>query len=451
MEPPQLTAIFFTALSTLVLFLFASYEATFTVLSRSSLERLAENDVTRARIMLRIYEPRHRLRLLARQGASLGVIGLTLSLFFFFRSILNGYQLPESYSALGAVLGTLLIFLLVSIPRRIRFEEEGEDPRIPPLTLAFVPLHAILVPLTNILDHFTSGDYTDEDFRAEKEEELRNFVESESENGIIEEGEREMIQGVFGFHDRVVREVMVPRVDVEAIELSASLADLLNIIKETGHSRLPLYEETLDHIRGLIYAKDLLQLLVGRQNLDLSMQIDDFMAQEETRQDSTVPFTHAAHYVYETKKIDDLLRDMRVNKIRIAVVVDEYGGTAGLVSTEDLVEEIVGDIQDEYDDEEELFYWLAPEDTLIANARIDIDDLNEMLETDLPNEGFETLGGFIYDYLGSIPDEGQTFKTGNLELKILKIEGQRISQVQIKRLTEVDEGKNNPKPKPETP
>ena len=126
----------------------------------------------------------------------------------------------------------------------------------------------------------------------------------------------------------------------------------------------------------------------------------------------------------------------------MAIVIDEYGGTAGLLTTEDLVEEIVGEIQDEYDEEEELFYWKETEDTLVAFARMNIDDLNEMLETDLPSEGFETLGGFIYDHLGHIPSERQTFVTNNLEIEILKVDGQRISQVQIKRLP-TDEKKDD--------
>jgi CBS domain containing-hemolysin-like protein len=420
------------------LFLVASYEATFTVLSRSSLEKLEESRILRARHMLRIYEPRHRLRLMARLGAAVGVIALTLSLFFLARSLLSLYQLPQSYGTLIAVVGALCIFLAVSTPRRIRFAEEGEETRIPALALAFVPLHALLLPLTNLLDRLTSGDYSDEDFRAEKEEELRSFVESESESGVIEEGEREMIQSVFGFHDRIVREVMVPRVDMAAVELSASIQDLLNLIRTTGYSRLPLYEESLDRIRSIIYTKELLYTLVNRRSADLSMSLADFIAQESGRPDQGEPFTHEPYYVPETKKIDDLLHDMRAHRLRQAIVVDEYGGTAGLVTTEDLVEEIVGELQDEYDAEETLFHWQEPGQVLIASARMDIDDLNDLLDIDLPNEGFETLGGFIYDFLGRVPEQGLAFQTGHLEIKILKVEGQRISQVQIRRLEMAD-------------
>ncbi len=431
MEPPQVIALGIFILSVLELFLVASYEATFAVLSRSNLEKMQGNGTERAHLMVRIYESRHRLRLMARAGEALGVITLTLALFFFFFFYFPGY------SIFIAALGSMCIFLLVSTPRRLRFEENGEEAHIPALALAFVPLHLLLLPLTNLMERFSSGNYTDEDFRADKEEELRSIVESESETGILEEGEKEMIQGVFGFHDSIVREVMIPRVDIVAVEQSATLGELLQSIREKGHSRVPLYEDTLDSIHGIIYTKDLLQILVSQENLDRSKPLSAFVQQQETG-GTTPSFVHEPYCVLETKKIDELLHDLRAARTRLAIVIDEYGGTAGLVTTEDLVEEIVGEIQDEYDDEEELFYWKEAEDILVADARLNIDDLNELLETDLPSEGFETLGGFIYHHLGHVPSENQSFQTGNLEISILKVEGQRISQVQIKRLRLVD-------------
>ena len=324
--------------------------------------------------------------------------------------------------------------MIVATPRRIRFDEEGEEARIPVLALAYAPVHALLLPLTNLFELLSSFDYSDEDFRAEKEEELRSIVESEGESGVLEEGEREMIESVFGFHDRIVREVMIPRVDMVAIDQSASLQDLLDLIRDKGHSRLPIYRESLDHIQGLAYAKDLLHILVSRPEVDLATPIDQLLT---SQQEGDLRFTHEPYYIPETKKIDVLLNDLRANRIRLAIVLDEYGGTAGLVTTEDLVEEIVGEIQDEYDEEEELHHWQVPGEVLIANARIDIDDLNELLSTDLPRSGFETLGGFIYDHSGSIPAEGLVFTVNHLELDILKVEGQRIAQVKLRRLTPV--------------
>ena len=439
MEPPHvdLSSVAYAALvgaiSLVWLFLVASYETTFATISKSVLEKMAESGVSHARAMLRIYEPRLRLRLMTRLGEAIGVTVLAFSLFFLADALLLPYALPSYIPAALALLGALGLFMIVATPRRIRFDEEGDEARIPVVALAYAPVHALLLPLTNLLELLSSFDYSDEDFRAEKEEELRSIVESEGESGVLEEGEREMIESVFGFHDRIVREVMVPRVDMVAIDQSASLQDLLDLIRDKGHSRLPIYRESLDHIQGLVYAKDLLQILVSRPGVDLATPIDQLL----TSQVGDLRFTHEPYYIPETKKIDVLLNDLRANRIRLAIVLDEYGGTAGLVTTEDLVEEIVGEIQDEYDEEEELHHWQVPGEVLIANARIDIDDLNELLSTDLPRAGFETLGGFIYDHLGSIPAEGLVFKVNHLELDILKVEGQRIAQVKLRRLTPV--------------
>lgn len=442
MEPPQVdlssvaSAALVGAISLGWLFLVASYEATFAILSKSVLEKMAENGVSHARTMLRIYEPRLRLRLMTRLGETIGVTVLALALFFLVQALLAPYALSSYIPAAVALLGALGLFMIVATPRRIRFDEEGDEVRIPVIALAYTPVHPLLLPLTNLLELLSSFDYSDEDFRAEKEEELRSIVESEGESGVLEEGEREMIESVFGFHDRIVREVMVPRVDMVAIEQSASLQNLLDLIRDKGHSRLPIYRESLDHIQGLIYAKDLLHILVSRPDVDLATPINQLLA---SRQEGDLRFTHEPYYIPETKKIDVLLNDLRANKIRLAIVLDEYGGTAGLVTTEDLVEEIVGELQDEYDEEEELHHWQVPGEVLIANARIDIDDLNELLSTDLPRAGFETLGGFIYDHLGSIPAAGLVFTVDPLDLEfdILKVEGQRIAQVKLRRLAPV--------------
>ena len=181
-----------------------------------------------------------------------------------------------------------------------------------------------------------------------------------------------------------------------------------------------------------MYAKDLLQLLVGRQ-IDTQTPLADLIDSDNGTM-GDVEFIHPPYYVPETKKIDALLNDMRSNRTRLAVVLDEYSGTAGLVTTEDLIEEIVGEIQDEYDDEEELYQWQVPGEALLANGRIDIDDLNDLFNSNLPNEGFETLGGFIFDHLGEIPEEMQSFQAESIDFTILKVEGQRIAQVRLKRV-----------------
>ena len=438
MEPPQLIQLTISLLAAVFVFLVSSYEATFAVLSRSALEKMNEAGIKRAALMLKIYEPRHRLRLLARIGEALGIVALTICSWSLVRIALQSFQSLQGYGVPLAVILTLGIFLLASNPRRLRFDEDSEETRVPSVALAFVPLHAVLVPLTNMLDRLAAGDATPEDFRADKEEELRSIVESESETGVIEEGEKDMIHGVFGFHDRIAREVMVPRVDVTAFDESATLGELFALIDQSGHSRVPLYRETLDNIRGIVFARDLLQLLVSDQRPDLKSPVSTMLYEDEQGA-IQAKFVHEPYYVPETKKIDEVLDDFRNEKKRLAIVVDEYGGTAGLLTTEDLVEEIVGEIRDESDEEEELYRWEEGHEVLVVNARINIDDLNDTLDTDLPNQGFETLAGFVFDHLGNIPTAGETFQVGSLEMTVVDVDGQRITKVKIRRLSMIEE------------
>lgn len=429
MEPPQLAELLLTVLSAAALFILASYEATFSVLSRSFLERMKEASVARAALMWKIHEPRHRLQLMARLGQGFFSSALALSLFFLLRSYFDA-----RLSALGvAVAVSVCVLLAASRARRIRFEDESEDWYVPRVTLLFVPVNALLRPFTALAQRVTGGDYSDEEFKAEKEEELRSLVESEGETGVLEEGERDMIEGVFGFHDRVVREVMVPRVDIIAVEVDGTLGDLLTAIRDTGHSRVPIYDESLDSIRGIVYAKDLLQL-IEVPTLGGSSPLSLLVQGIPTASGETLHLLHEPYYVPETKKIDQLLRDLRAARTRLAIVVDEFGGTAGLVTTEDLVEEIVGDLQDEFDAEEELYHWQIPEQVLIVNPRINIEELNDLLDSDLSSDGFDTLGGFIYDHLGHVPKTGQRIQVPNFEITILAVEGQRIHQVEMKRI-----------------
>jgi CBS domain containing-hemolysin-like protein len=263
-------------------------------------------------------------------------------------------------------------------------------------------------------------------------------VESEGETGVLEEGERDMIEGVFGFHDRVVREVMVPRVDITAVELGGTLADLLSTIRDTGHSRVPIYEESLDSILGVVYAKDLLQLIEKRTEFGGDSPLSFLVEGVPTTNGERLHLLHEPYYIPETKKIDQLLRELSVARTRLAVVVDEYGGTAGLVTTEDLVEEIVGDLQDEYDAEEALYHWQTADEVLVVNPRINIEELNDLLDSDLPSDGYDTLGGFIYDHLGHVPETGQSIAVPDFEITILAVEGQRIQQVQMTRTPSSD-------------
>jgi len=255
-------------------------------------------------------------------------------------------------------------------------------------------------------------------------EELPSLKEEGREIEELEEEEKEMIQGIFEFADTTVKEVMVPRIDVISASLANSIDEVLDLIVKYGHSRIPLYDGKIDNIVGIIYAKDLLQNLYQKGK--------DFNLRKVARK---------AYFVPESKGINELLREFKKEKIHMAVVVDEYGGTAGLVTLEDLLEEIVGEIQDEYDKEEQLVTPLTA-GTFAVGAMVSIDDLNEQLEIDLPTEDYETLGGFLYDLADSIPQEGTQLEYEGIRFLIKEVKGQRITKVELKLPSTKIEKKN---------
>ncbi|MCD4684509.1 MAG: hemolysin family protein, partial [Anaerolineae bacterium] len=247
------------------------------------------------------------------------------------------------------------------------------------------------------------------------EEEIKLLVDAGSEGGAIEDEEKEMIYSIFQFGDTLAREVMIPRIDVIALDINTSVEEALNTIVDVGHSRIPVYEESIDHIRGLLYAKDLLQ---AWRDGHTGGEVKDLL--------------RPAHFVPESKKAGDLLTDLQQRKIHLAIVVDEYGGTAGLVTLEDLIEEIVGEIHDEYDFNEEEIYQQVSDDEYIFDAGIDLDDLNRMLELELPTDEGDTLGGFVYSKLGKVPVEGERMTEGRVVLEVLRVDDRRIRRIRLK-------------------
>jgi putative hemolysin len=253
------------------------------------------------------------------------------------------------------------------------------------------------------------------------EEELKLLVEAGEEEGVLEEEEKEMINSIFEFTDTVARQVMVPRIDMKCIEVTAELNELLETIMKYGHSRIPVYEENVDNILGVVHAKDLLPVLKeGLREVD----IRDVM--------------RPAYFIPETKKIDELLAEFKRSKIQMAIVRDEYGGTAGLVTLEDLLEEIVGDIMDEYDFEEPLIEVLD-DDHAIVSARISVDDLNEQMGLEIPeSEDYETIGGFVFGLFGRQPEEGESVSYGNVTFTVKSLDGSRLNKIAVERREELE-------------
>lgn len=245
------------------------------------------------------------------------------------------------------------------------------------------------------------------------EEELKLLVQAGEEDGILEEDEKEMIHSIFEFTDTVVRKVMIPRIDIKAVEADSSLEELLDLIISAGHSRVPVYDDTIDNIVGVIHAKDLLKTL--HEN------IRDIPLRDLMRSPYVIP---------ENKMVDELLAEFKKSKIQMAIVVDEYGGTAGLVTIEDLLEEIVGDIMDEYDVEEPPV-TVIDENTSVFDARTPIDDINDQMDTELPDEEFDTIGGFVFGLFGREVHEGDTTSFGSVDFIVEQTDGHRIQQIRV--------------------
>jgi putative hemolysin len=241
------------------------------------------------------------------------------------------------------------------------------------------------------------------------------MVNVSEEEGVLEEGEREMIHSIFELGDRPVRDIMVPRIDMITLESKDTLEEAITLIMQGGQSRIPVYEETIDNIIGVLYAKDLLRH--ARQG-NLQAKVRDFV--------------RPAYFVPESKKLDDLLHELQQQRIHIAIIVDEYGAVAGLVTIEDLVEQIIGDIQDEYD-KEEILYEKVSDNEYIIDAKIGIDEFNELLNTRLTDEDYDTLGGFVYTQLDKVPSVGDEVTYQDLTLTVLSTKGRRITKVKVVR------------------
>ncbi|MGO8946260.1 MAG: hemolysin family protein [Ktedonobacterales bacterium] len=247
------------------------------------------------------------------------------------------------------------------------------------------------------------------------EEELRLLVEVGEEEGVLEEEEREMIHNVFELADTTVREIMVPRIDMVTIEGNAGVEEAMDLIVQGGQSRIPVYDGSIENIIGVLYAKDLLRILrTGHQPNHVSEMV------------------RPAYFVPESKHLDDLLRELQQQHVHMAIVVDEYGSVSGLVTIEDLVEEIIGDIQDEYDREEQLLERIS-DDEYLVNAKISLDELNEELDTKLTSEDYDTLGGFVYGHLDKIPTVGDVVEAGGFTMTVMSTRGRRVTKVRLIR------------------
>ncbi|MBI5484373.1 MAG: HlyC/CorC family transporter [Deltaproteobacteria bacterium] len=247
------------------------------------------------------------------------------------------------------------------------------------------------------------------------EDGINEFIEASEEDGLVNEEESEMIRSIFSLGSTVVREIMVPRTDMACVAVDASIHELLDTIIACGHSRIPVFEDTIDNIVGLLYAKDLLK---SWGDVEERVQIRSLMRQP--------------YFIPETKNLEELLQEFKRKRVHLAIVIDEYGGTSGLITIEDLLEQIVGDIQDEYDREEALF-TVSPDGSITADARMSVEELEEQLGIAIERGNFDSVGGLIFHLTGQIPAIGDVIDCGRLQLTVIDADERKIKKVFIDR------------------
>jgi CBS domain containing-hemolysin-like protein len=325
------------------------------------------------------------------------------------------------YTLAAVVSGVICLFASVAIPHSLaRHAGDGivaaGAPFLHGLRTLFLPLVTLMNAIDEIVRRATGA--SNETEPEEFEQEILSAVEEGQKEGVVDHQERVMIESVIQFRDTTVGQIMTARPEIVGVPLNAPLLDVKKTIEESGHSRLPVYEGTLDHVVGILYARDLLSILgesADRFNIRASMR--------------------PAFYVPESKPVGDLLKDFRLQKVHIAIVLDEYGGTAGLVSIEDILEELVGDISDEHEPIAPAMFKRLDDSSAEADARLYVDELNRLMSLGLPEDaGYETLGGFVSTTMGRIPEAGASFEYAGARFTVLDAEPQKVNRVRIEMI-----------------
>ena len=395
-------------------------------LNNSTLSAFAESDVFAEKQIFRLMQNKRRVLLAIIFSNSLSGAFALISALLVSGSLLN----TNNTFSISNILAGVVLFVLAYLPVSEIFSKfmgsKNQKVFAKIGTYPFLVFYYVFIPFTFILEkisHKLSSYFgLNKDKTELSEDELRNIVDIGEEGAALKKDEREMIHSIFEMSETVAREIMVPRTDMICVEDDTSITQLLKINKDKNHSRIPVYKETVDNVVGVLHIKDLLPLIKKRNHADFDI----------------MKLVNKPYFVPEQKKVNELLRDFRIENIHMAIVVDEYGGTAGIVTLEDVIEEIVGEIQDEYDEEAPQLIAID-EDTFLVNAGILIDDLNEDLDFNLPEEeGIDTLAGFLLGQFGSVPKTKSTIRWGGYEFIVERVYRRRIERVRIIRVTEAE-------------
>lgn len=427
---PAATA--YLALTAIVAFttlnaLFIVSETALEVLRPMHLKHVKEQSPQRADLLQDLLDGRPKFVAATNIGSHLCRVGLVMIAFVLSPGLVVNLGWQESYLSLIGATAVLLVpiglFNLILgelVPRSFALVH----PHRVALTLrrfmrgaaVVFALPAALVTMIANLVTSRFGAQASFAIANQAEEEIKTLVESAQESGAIQVDEKEMLHSVFEFTDTVAREVMTPRVDLDAVSIQAEPDEVVRIIRESGHSRIPIYEDTDDQILGIVHAKDLLMAREQSKNPDLRMLM------------------RPALFVPENKNLHELLAEMRTSRSQMAIVQDEFGGTAGIVTIEDIVEELVGDIVDEYDVEEEEIVALP--DGFLVHGKAPIDDVNDALGSEFESDVFDTFGGYVFGLFGRQPREGEQIGAGDYRITIEETDGRRIRRLRIEPLPE---------------
>src|SRR3989441_7273289 len=393
----------------------ASAETSLTSISRVRLRQLVEQNVPQAIVIERLHrDPNAYLSTILIVNTVAIIVGSSTATLL----ALHSYQERVAEWAVSLILSLVVLIACEITPKTLALQRaERVALRLAPLvagaTIVMRPVVYVLTAVTRLILRILGG-------KAEvrgpfvTEEELKMLVTVGEEEGVIEEEEREMIHGIFEMGDMSVRELMVPRTDLVAIEVKEPIENAVDLVTKHGHTRIPVYEGDLDHIVGVLYAKDLLRAVVRGEHKTLR------------------DIARKPYFTPESNKVQDVLRDLRKNRVHMAIVVDEYGGTAGAVTIEDILEEIVGPSQDEDDiGEEDEIQFISPNE-VVLDGRVSVDDVNELLKLEIAADDYDTIGGYVLNQLGAAPKVGATLKLGNAELRVEAVQGTRIKKVRIK-------------------
>jgi len=420
----------------IVLFLLAAALRAFFALARSALinmrrprlVELEQKGVTSARAIQQLTEQSGRLLATAEVGALLGlvfsaglaVLGFVPPLAAQVKALVGTSLTTGTSDAIAFVIVMLAVALFLFVFGRLvpealalRYTEPLALALVRPMqwmSIALAPLVRFAIVLSNWLA-IPMGGQKRGSAALVTEEELKTMVDAGEEEGLIEEEEKEMILSVLDFGDTIAREVMVPRIDIVALEVNTPFSEALNVVISAGHSRIPVYRGTIDDIIGVLYAKDMLAALRDCKTPSLEQML------------------RPVYFTPESKRVIELLQELQKQRIHMCIVVDEYGGTAGLITIEDILEEIVGDIQDEYDAEEPEVMPLTGEEGYILNPSMHIEDAAELLKVSFPRGESDSLGGFIYDQLGKVPVVGEKVSHNGWVFEVLAVNDRRILKV----------------------